>query len=176
MTNHSTKADKNKVCELATKINKKNKKNKHTYANQSIRYTISENNGCVGKSKKYTSCHEFTGSISTSGYGQTYLDGTNQTAHRVAYKHFIGEIPGGKEVGHICNNRCCINPDHLEAVTHSENIQQSYVDTSNRKPNVKLSKKDRLKVIQLKHLPRTELANMFDVSITTITRILAKNK
>lgn len=43
-------------------------------------------------------------------------------AHRVSYEIFKGEIPFGMEVDHLCRNKLCVNPEHLEAVTHKENV------------------------------------------------------
>lgn len=43
-------------------------------------------------------------------------------AHRYAYEHFIGPIPEGLQVDHLCRVRNCVNPDHLEAVTCRENV------------------------------------------------------
>ena len=51
-------------------------------------------------------------------------------AHRVAYELFVGPIPDGLELDHLCRRRNCINPDHLEAVTHAENIARKPKDTS----------------------------------------------
>lgn len=52
--------------------------------------------------------------------------GNNETlyAHRVAYEYLIGPIPEGLELDHICVNKHCCNPAHLEAVTHQENMQR----------------------------------------------------
>lgn len=43
-------------------------------------------------------------------------------AHRFSYEHFKGPIPDGLEIDHLCRARACVNPDHLEAVTHRENL------------------------------------------------------
>lgn len=43
-------------------------------------------------------------------------------AHRVSYEHFVGPVPEGKELDHLCRNTLCINPQHLEPVTHKENM------------------------------------------------------
>lgn len=45
-------------------------------------------------------------------------------AHRVAYKLYKGEIPKGLELDHLCRNTLCVNPEHLEAVTHYENMKR----------------------------------------------------
>lgn len=45
-------------------------------------------------------------------------------AHRVSYEHFVGTIPDGLELDHLCHNTLCINPAHLEPVTHTENMRR----------------------------------------------------
>lgn len=73
-----------------------------------------------------THCMHFTGSICADGYGKINggLDMPGETlAHRAAYRIWCGEIPEGKEIDHRCRNRSCINPQHLEAVTHAINTK-----------------------------------------------------
>lgn len=55
------------------------------------------------------------------------LNGEYKRAHRVSYEHFKGEIPNGLVVDHLCRQTFCVNPDHLEAVTHKENVRRGFI-------------------------------------------------
>jgi len=55
------------------------------------------------------------------GYGRITINSHTLAVHRVVYTHYFGIIPGKKHIDHICNNRLCCNPDHLEMVSHKEN-------------------------------------------------------
>lgn len=56
-----------------------------------------------------------------AGYGGFHVDGVRYLAHRWSYEHFVGPIPDGLELDHLCRNRGCANPAHLEPVTRREN-------------------------------------------------------
>lgn len=67
-------------------------------------------------------CHLWTGFCDEKGYGRMVIRYRKFGAHRIAYELAKGKIPDGKQIDHLCRVRCCINPDHLEAVTLQENI------------------------------------------------------
>lgn len=64
---------------------------------------------------------------SESGYPLFSIDRRNKLAHRVSHEWFIGPIPDGYEVDHLCRNIRCVRPDHLEAVTGSENLRRQHI-------------------------------------------------
>lgn len=66
--------------------------------------------------KKGPGCWEWGGPPASTGYGQFGHDGRSDKAHRFAYESAVGPIPAGYEIDHLCRNRICVRPDHLEAV------------------------------------------------------------
>ena len=80
---------------------------------------------------KTDTCWLWTGSTagSTAQYPLFWNGQSKEYAHRWAYKHFVGPIPDGKELDHVaergCTSKLCVNPAHLEPVTHVENRKRS---------------------------------------------------
>lgn len=71
---------------------------------------------------RVTGCWLWKAAINDSGYGML----TGQSAHVVSYRWFVGSIPLGLEVDHLCCQKRCVNPAHLEAVTKRENFERWY--------------------------------------------------
>lgn len=75
-------------------------------------------------------CWLWTGGSTNAGYGIVTVDGrrahtVTSTAHRWAYEALVGPVPAGLEIDHRCEQRCCCNPAHLQAVTHRVNLERS---------------------------------------------------
>jgi Zn finger protein HypA/HybF involved in hydrogenase expression len=71
-------------------------------------------------------CQLWDGALDAYGYGIKYFDGRTRRAHVYAYREANGPVPDGLEIDHICENKGCVNPAHLEAVTHAENLRRSW--------------------------------------------------
>lgn len=71
-------------------------------------------------------CWLWTASLDPNGYGQ-FHDGERLTkAHRFAFAVVVGPVPDGHELDHLCRTRHCVNPEHLEPVTHAENMRRTH--------------------------------------------------
>lgn len=73
------------------------------------------------KVRKTENCWEWLGAVEATGYGRFYTKNRFWLAHRYSYEKFRGSIPEGHVIDHKCNNRKCVNPDHLETATYSQN-------------------------------------------------------
>jgi hypothetical protein len=66
-------------------------------------------------------CWEWQGSKTPKGYGRIRVGEKLHYVHRIAYEVHVTEIPAGTQLDHLCRNRACVNPSHLEPVTNRVN-------------------------------------------------------
>lgn len=69
-----------------------------------------------------TGCWVWQGAPNPKGYGVLWVNRRNQMAHRVVYEFYKGMIPSGMQLDHLCRNRICANPWHLDPVTSQVNL------------------------------------------------------
>lgn len=70
-------------------------------------------------------CWEWLGGVNGTGYGRCWVHGKMKASHNVSYELLNGKLSDGLELDHLCKNHSCVNPSHLEPVTHKENVLRS---------------------------------------------------
>ena len=74
----------------------------------------------------HTGCWDWTGYVMPNGYGKLTIPGSRSNlAHRLMYEELVGPIPKGLDIDHLCRNRACVNPEHMEPVTRQINLSRS---------------------------------------------------
>lgn len=130
------------------------------------------------KIQRSPECWIWKGPKMPNGYGRhsVYL------AHRFSYFYFCGDIPKGKHILHKCDNRLCVNPDHLYPGTHTDNMRDMV--TRKRSSSMygednclaKLNEEDirLIRALGKKGLIQEKIAEIFSVSRRNISKILRK--
>jgi len=115
-------------------------------------------------------CWTWTASCFHRGYGQFKLGGTMKSAHRVSWMFEHGPIPAGLHVLHRCDNRRCVNPDHLWLGTHADNMRDKAEKgraAGESHPNAKLTEAD-VHAIRADKRSQRAIAAEYGVSISQI--------
>lgn len=110
-----------------------------------------------------TGCWNWKRQLSTAGYGTITCNRVHYFAHRWVYEQLVGPIPEGLQLDHLCRNRGCVNPAHLEPVTPRENTRRSSA--------TKLSPADIVEIRALAGMTQRAIASQYGVSESLISLI-----
>jgi predicted XRE-type DNA-binding protein len=119
-----------------------------------------------------TGCHEWQSTLDKGGYGKFYRNGKQAKAHRVAYDLFVAPISANRHLLHSCDNRKCVNVEHLSFGSSRDNIAD--MDAKGRrgtKSTLTYSKVEEIRCLLLERYSQKEIANRFGVHQSAISRI-----
>lgn len=109
-------------------------------------------------------CRNWSRSKNNNGYATIGIGGRTILAHRVSYRAFKGRIPQGMNILHSCDNRLCVNPDHLRIGTQKDNMREC-------------SDKGRLKIVHGLHFgERHSFSRLTNSQVTQIKQMLASGE
>jgi len=129
---------------------------------------------------KVNSNWEWTASTDTGGYGHMRVGKKPERAHRLSYRIHIGEIPKGMFVLHSCDNRICVNPDHLHLGTNADNMREKVERGRSHHPigetngRAVLSESDVISIIEKykNGIPKKTLMKDYNIKSTQFRRII----
>lgn len=126
-------------------------------------------------------CWNWNGIENSNGYGRFSINDRHELSHRVSYRIFFGEIPEGLNVCHQCDNRKCVNPDHLWLGSQSENLIDASAKGRMKRPDTRADRNgntsltwEKVHAIRDMHgrgVRKFHIAKLFNVSPSTISNI-----
>ena len=137
------------------------------------------------KVDKSGDCWEWQGATA-SGYGRIYFNGKYDGAHRVSLLLSGVDIPSGMCVLHTCDNKLCVNPDHLRIGSQSDNIKDMYEKGRQSFENKAVGERhgrSKLTEDSVRHIRRLDgflhrdsIAKIFNISTPTVSEIINRRK
>lgn len=117
-------------------------------------------------------CHEWQSTIRRDGYGAFWFGGRKSLAHRVAYSLFVGD-PGELRVLHRCDNRRCVNPEHLFLGTDQDNVRDMWAKGRGvGRRTVTDEMVERIRALRAAGQSQQSIADEIGASQITVSRIL----
>lgn len=120
-------------------------------------------------------CIEWTGQKNWSGYGKVYYQGKNWFVHRLLLTLFHGPIPNGYVPDHLCGNRLCMNPTHMELVTSQVNTLRGKAAQVGKRNPRRLPFSEIQEIRRLHYVddvPYSELSHKFKIPLNSISEIV----
>jgi hypothetical protein len=124
-------------------------------------------------------CWLWEGKTHPSGYGFFNANGRKIYAHRYPYEYLNGPVPPSLELDHVCENKACIRPDHLDPVTHAENMRRAGLRGAWSGERNSQAKRTELEVEVIKRAhelgaPVKDLARIFNIPLRSVYYIIKR--
>lgn len=126
------------------------------------------------KVNKSGGCWTWTGAQHRQGYGHIRIDDSVEFAHRVSWNIHFGAIPDGAEIMHVCDNPCCVNPDHLMLGTHRDNMRD--MARKGRKPSKLKGVVSDIKTMAKCGWRQQQIADYYGVSQSAISMVISGHR
>lgn len=112
-----------------------------------------------------TPCHVWRGRRNDDGYALQTVEGGSDFVHRRRWIERHGAVAEGHELDHLCRNRACVNPEHLESVTHLVNVRRG------RRPRLGIERAREIKSLLRGGWGVTDIASAYGVNPGTVSHI-----